>query len=272
MIPRRLWLLWLQGIDNAPAVVRACLASWGRWNPGWQIELLDLERLLTVMPEYRDWGDRWSAIGPTALSDLIRVNLLTRFGGVWADATCLCRKPLDAWLPHLARTGFFAFSDPAPDRLLASWFLAAEAGTPLVARWREESHRYWEQGPTRGLVEACELLSSNRYAAQRADRQLWFDEHHSDYRSHYPYFWFHYLFERLLQDPDLAARWRMVPKMTADIPHRIQQLGLRRAVTDEWVEEFRTGIAPLYKLTYKGDLGAADGDTLLGYSLDPEHW
>src|SRR5262245_44082221 len=109
MIPKRIWFLWLQGIAQAPPLVRACLESWRRWNPDWQIEVLDQSNLDTFLPASAQLGGRSERIQAAALSDLIRVNILNRHGGVWTDATCLCRKPLDVWLPQLAQAGFFAF-------------------------------------------------------------------------------------------------------------------------------------------------------------------
>ena len=53
------------------------------------------------------FGD--SLIPPAAESDLLRLYLLNKYGGVWVDSTNLCRRPLDDWLPSAARQGFFAF-------------------------------------------------------------------------------------------------------------------------------------------------------------------
>lgn len=207
----------------------------------------------------------------TALSDLIRVNLLSQHGGVWADATCLCRKPLDVWLPELAQTGFFAFSNPAEDRLIATWFLAAEPETRLIQCWRDAANRYWN-GHERALVDIPELRGSPTYAAQRANRMLWFDEAQHYYDTHYPYFWFHYLFERLMQEPACASQWDAVPKTTAAIPHRLQHIGLDQPISDEYVRKFQRGTAPLYKLTHKHGLDDTDRETLIGYCLDPSNW
>jgi hypothetical protein len=272
MIPKRLWFLWLQGIEQAPPLVRICLDSWHRWNPDWQIEVLDWSRLESFLPEYPLWCERWAAMNPGALSDLIRVNLLYHHGGVWADATCLCRKPLDVWLHHLARTGFFAFAEPAPDRMLASWFLAANRHAPIIAGWRDLCHGYWEEGTGRRVIPIDDPMHSPGLAEQRSNRLLWFDEAHASTSDRYPYFWLHYLFEKMTLDPDSGSRWRSVPKVTADIPHRLQQLGLDRVVDTALRQEFRSGIAPIYKLTNKTDCTIADRDKVLGYCLDPENW
>src|SRR5690606_23656915 len=110
-----LWLLWLQGWDEAPPVARACLESWRRLNPGWDVRALDgtaIERY--VGP--RAFA-RIAAVPkePEAFSDQIRIELLYRHGGVWTDATAMCARPLDDWLPERMSTGFFAFARPTPD-------------------------------------------------------------------------------------------------------------------------------------------------------------
>jgi hypothetical protein len=272
MIPKRIWFLWLQGIEKAPALVRTCLESWRYWNPEWRIEVLDWTCLETFLPSAAQLGKRWPGMHAAALSDLIRVNLLDRHGGVWTDATCLCRKPLDVWLPYLAQTGFFAFANPAEDRLVATWFLAAEPETRLIKCWRDEANRYWDNGHQRELIDIPELLGSPTYAPERANRMLWFDEAQSYFGTHYPYFWFHYLFERLMQKPACASQWHAVPKISAHIPHRLQHIGLDRPMSDEYVREFQRGIAPLYKLTHKRGMDHTDQGTLIGYCLDPANW
>ncbi|RDJ93388.1 DUF2847 family protein, partial [Lacticaseibacillus rhamnosus] len=96
-IPRRIWFLWLQGLDEAPPVVRMCYESWRQQNPGWELIFLTAENV-------GDWVDfqpsspRLSHLSRNHLSDLIRIALLSKYGGVWVDSTCLCVQDLDRWL------------------------------------------------------------------------------------------------------------------------------------------------------------------------------
>ncbi len=50
VVPRTIWILWLQGRENAPELVKRCLRSWEYHNPGWTIRVLDAETL----PAYID--------------------------------------------------------------------------------------------------------------------------------------------------------------------------------------------------------------------------
>lgn len=57
-------------------------------------------------------------------------------GGVWADATLWCARPLDDWLEPSCRTaGFFGYDRPAADRPIATWFLAAAADSRIASLW-----------------------------------------------------------------------------------------------------------------------------------------
>ena len=97
--PRIVWMLWLQGWDQAPDVARAALASWLGRNPGWRVHAIDraaLDQFLPISVLAAIFG---TPKEPEALSDQIRLELLARYGGVWVDATALCARPLDAWLP-----------------------------------------------------------------------------------------------------------------------------------------------------------------------------
>lgn len=273
---KTIWFPWLQGIDHAPAVVKACLGSWTMMNPGWKVRFVEWPALPSLFPDDEALRDRIAhcgMLGEAVASDLIRVNLLHRYGGVWADATCLCRKPLDLWLPMLAAQGFFAFSAPAPDRILSSWFLAARRGNPIVAGWCRSVMHYWAGNPPRSLVSIDDLETDPRYREHRRNRGLWFDQFRPEYRSQCPYFWPHYAFEQMLaNDADLAAQWNLVPKMTAAIPHRLQDHGLHKPVDPAFRNEFSNGIAPVFKLTHKTALSAEDRSTVFGYCLDPANW
>lgn len=133
-IPRILWIFWAQGEDAAPPVVKKCIASWRRHNPDWDIRILDAHtaQALTMLPDLPD------NLPFRFKSNLLRLNLLARHGGVWADATTYCHRPLDQWIHLLGgQTGFFVFSAPHTDRWIDNWFIASDPENPLVTAWRD---------------------------------------------------------------------------------------------------------------------------------------
>jgi len=108
-----------------------------------------------------------------ALSDQIRLELLDRYGGVWADATTICARPLDEWLGEAMPHGFAALSRPGPDRMISTWFLAAEKGSEIVERWRAATHAYWDGRRNRGSYFWVHELFAECHAADRSFREMW---------------------------------------------------------------------------------------------------
>lgn len=226
-----IWTLWFQGWDSAPNLVKACLESWKSHNPDWEIRALDADNLqdfLTadsdkVLPPFDD-------VPLAAKSDLVRIALLRKFGGVWVDATLYCLRPLDEWLPAVMQSGFFAFARPKPDRLLSSWFLAAESNHRIITHWFDACHFYWH-----GRTE------------------------------HHHYFWFHYLFEDIYKSQSIVKRlWDETPKISADLPLFMVPYA-ERLNSPPTLEDYRVlhgDRTPVLKLTHKGNPGSFAPDTL----------
>jgi hypothetical protein len=218
-LPRVIWLLWLQGWGVAPELVRACAETWRRHNPGWNVRLVDRASLTDVVPDDAFAALAGKTLEPEAMSDVVRIELLSRYGGVWADATAYCLEPLDRWLPPRMTAGFFAFARPGPDRMLSSWFLAAVQGSGIVQRWRAATRAYW---------------------ATRTSR-----DH---------YFWFHRLFaECHAADPWFREAWDAVPALSALGPHRFEPYELRLAEPPTADDEsfLAAPDVPVLKLTHK---------------------
>lgn len=131
-IPRILWIFWAQGEEAAPPVVKTCIASWRRLNPDWDIRVLDNAAAEALV----DLSGLPPQLPMRLKADWLRLRLLAQHGGVWTDATTLCHRPLDEWLPLQAdQTGFFVFSSPHSDRWFSSWFIAAHPQNPLIGAW-----------------------------------------------------------------------------------------------------------------------------------------
>jgi hypothetical protein len=139
-MPRRIYLYWDKGFDQAPDVVRLCAKSWQVLNPGWEVTLLDA----TAAQEIVDRTALPQDIREAHYSDILRTRLLTQHGGVWADATLLALRPLDDWLLQImTQTRFFAFSRETRDRILANWFLASRRDDPVIAAIDGTLQQFW---------------------------------------------------------------------------------------------------------------------------------
>lgn len=262
-LPKTIWFLWLQGIDNAPPVVKRCHETWVRHNPGWNIILLDegnIAEHINIRPRQ---------VSKQAFSDILRISLLAKHGGVWVDATCFCMQPLDDWLPRYFTTGFFAFNRPAPDRMISSWFIAAGKYNFIANAYQKTVEAYWDDNPALKPVKSWVTRFFNDYL-QNQDTQLWFSALATKVLKVYPYFWFHFLFEHLYKrDINFKEVWDDTPKFSAEMPNRFKlTASLFEPLNADLKTEIDNKIAPLYKLTWKFELGMDKPGTVMDYFLN----
>jgi hypothetical protein len=273
---RIVWMLWLQGPDAAPELVRACHRSWVERNPGWEVRLLSRETVTAYLDEHFARQLFSLLVPPQKIANLIRLYLLSRHGGVWADADCWCAQPLDGWLPDRMAGGFFAFRFPAdawlnsyrhrrlmrivarsPDRIMDNWFLAGVAGNFISSTFLRE-HMALLQSSRSGLVRrrlrlATALLRRNPYlSAMLSSRWL------LRLAAMFPYPVFHFHFARLLlEDEAFDAAWRAVPAHSVVEALRYGRT-LGQAVDPVFLDDMAgRGAAPVFKLHWDVTDGAS---------------
>lgn len=268
-IPKTIWFLWFQGLDKAPYVVRKCHESWVARNPGWRIVLLD-ESSLPGFGTVNYSAGALGSVSPAHRAGLLRLDLLAHHGGVWADATSLCVRPLDDWLPECTRSGFFAFSRPAPDRVLSTWFLAAEHGNILSARLFGRMHSYWNSRIFHNEERKLVVVALTRLLQGSArTRGWWFSRPVTKWLGIHPYFAISYAFEKLIRDdPSCAEIWNRTPKVSAHPPHRPYRAGLLSPLSEELRSEIDHHDVPVYKTSWRVDDDKIPASSVLAYLLD----
>ena len=218
---KTVWMFWHDWSD-APDIARKSVESWTIRNPDWDVRPL-------CWSSVGDWLDAEVIARIRSLdiciqhqTDLLRLELLFRHGGVWADATSFCAWPLSDWLPDCLRQGFFAFRRDiiqTPQRPIANWFLAASAGSDLLAQLRVKVWAYWEQRARTG-----------------------------------DYFWFHGVFANALTtDAGFAVAWEKVPAISCMHPFHAgpNSPALPQKPTEAHLRLLADPPAPVYKLTHK---------------------
>lgn len=252
MPPRILWICWYQGVDQAPALIKACLNSWRTHAPGWELRILDAHSWQAWLPPASVARlPRFGQLSAAMQSDWLRLQLLQTHGGVWADATLLCRAPLEPWLGPLCTSGFFAFRDPGPDRLLSSWLLASEPSHPLTQAWLERFERFLllpQQPWLPPLQKQIRQTLKRRFRTSPHAARLWCHPITQFLTAHRPYFSLHYCFaEAIRTEPRLQHLWNQVPRRPAAPCHWLQdeaQQPMRPAL----LQDLQQHAAPVFKL------------------------
>jgi Mannosyltransferase OCH1 and related enzymes len=232
----KIWIYWHQGIENAPGLVKDCVDTWQILNPKSDIIILSgasISDYISVDHIHRKVLKH--RLGIAAYSDLLRIELLHKYGGIWIDATVLCLRPLDQWL-DLTSKDFFAFSSPGPDRMISSWFLAAASDSIIVDYWYHATRAYWQ-----------------RWHPRR------------------PYYWFHYLFNKLYKShTSFGSEWDKAQKISADGPHHMAPFRQKffETATSQRIKALKQVDPPVLKLTYKCLEGPYPSGSMIRYIMD----
>lgn len=155
----KIWFCWLQGIDQAPEMVRVCLESQRRMF-GDRVVVLDDRnyRQWVELPDYVEEKYRKGMIPGALFSDLLRLELLIRYGGMWIDSTVLV-TPIESdekwdlqgtykgltW-EEIEKSDLFVFRYFRSGRVvgMSNWLIHAKAGNPLLADIRNMLLAYWK--------------------------------------------------------------------------------------------------------------------------------
>lgn len=145
---RTIWVFWMQGMENAPALVRKCYDSVCRNIPqGYDVILLTDKNLREYVSLPKFVWDKYEqgCITTTHLSDIIRVELLCTYGGCWVDATVFCSGPVPE---YMVSGEMFLFQDSITEKLvirMSSWWLCAERTNRLMHAVRNMLYDFWGQ-------------------------------------------------------------------------------------------------------------------------------
>ena len=113
---KTIWIFWAQGEAHLAAQKQgkygnclvACVQKWRDLNPKWTVEVVDDARAKELSASYARFFNK-GAIGQALLSDVLRLDLLNRYGGVWADVSVCPVAPLDDYIEEkLAPAGFYS--------------------------------------------------------------------------------------------------------------------------------------------------------------------
>lgn len=141
----RIWTMWWQGRDAMPEAIRQCHDSLLRNARGHEVILIDKHnyRDYVSLPEWVITKLDEKKIGLSHFSDLVRLHLLSRYGGLWVDSALFVLRPFVMTEP------LFMPSFPESGAICQGrwWFgiLGAPAGFKLVEFMKDSLLRYWSR-------------------------------------------------------------------------------------------------------------------------------
>lgn len=141
--PNKIWTCWLQGIENAPEIIVKCIGSI-RAQYGDDVIILSDNNIATYLdiPDYISLKREKGIINNTAYSDIIRIMIIEKYGGIWLDGTTWLFDRIPSYIENsnlflyrsIARSGFVAFG-----------LIAAKPQNEIISKTRKILLKYWEK-------------------------------------------------------------------------------------------------------------------------------
>lgn len=225
----KVWVCWLQGMENAPLLVQVCYASLCRNLIGREVILLkeDNIRDYVCLPDFIEEKHRKGLIPLPHFTDLLRLELLIKYGGTWIDATVLCTgRPAEnadkisntdnTNLSDMLDADLFLFQQLRKGEMrylgISNWFITSCADNWVLKIQRDLLYQYWR-----------------------------------DYNCVIHFYIFHLLFGMIMdKHPEVAAK---IPRHGNNIPHYLsRRMGER--YDNNWMEELKKRTC-FHKLSYR---------------------
>lgn len=141
-IPKTIWTYW--DSDELPDFVSKCIDKWRRLHPDWSIIVLNPNNLKDYLPEIDIFKLKFADTKPRQ-SDFVRLHILPKFGGVWADASMVPTRSWD-WVVDAQKNkgsdfiGYYRHGATTKPEypVIESWFFACPKGSNFVSKLRDE--------------------------------------------------------------------------------------------------------------------------------------
>lgn len=147
---KTIWIFWWQGIEDAPEIVKICYQSVVEHMKEWKVILLTENNYkhYTNIPDFIMEKVSKGTITLTHFSDILRLDLLIRRGGLWLDATVLCTN---GDIPHvIIQSSLFVYQTQKPGAdghasLLSSWCMWAKRENHILKATQSLLYTYWRR-------------------------------------------------------------------------------------------------------------------------------
>ncbi len=148
-----IWVCWWQGENQAPDIVKRCIATIRANAPGHKVIIITEDNYhdFVTFPEWVERKRKAGIMSRTHYSDLLRLSLLSKYGGMWVDSTFFCTGDISqyfSWpLWSIKRPDYFHAS--VASGYFANYSLGCDfAHRKVFAIIRDFTFEYWRKYDT----------------------------------------------------------------------------------------------------------------------------
>lgn len=142
-----IWSIWLQGEENAPLLVKKCFESIRR-NNQWELIVItksNMDQFVKIPPRILSKYLK-GLISHTSFSELLRIELLNKYGGLWVDSTIFFTQNNEydfSEVDFLSLKGIDRFSPGEPLGFIPVFFMYSKCDLEYIKFVRDLLFSYW---------------------------------------------------------------------------------------------------------------------------------
>lgn len=117
----------------------------------YEIKIIDAEnwKVFVELPDYIEMKWKKKQIPPALFSDLLRLELLIKYGGTWIDSTVLCTGNVNEnHNDNYLKADLFLFQytpeGATMDVSISNWFISAHSNNEVLMTLRDMLFAYWK--------------------------------------------------------------------------------------------------------------------------------
>lgn len=149
IIDNKVYNCWMQGLDSAPPLVRACLLSQREFIRNKEFVVITQQnyKQYVSLPQFIMDKYEKGIIPHAHFTDLIRLELLIQHGGTWIDSTVLFSS--GDYPDAIMNCPLFMFqyinNKTKKFRGISNWFISAHSHNKLLTVLRDMLFEYWRE-------------------------------------------------------------------------------------------------------------------------------
>ena len=210
-LPKQIFSYWHSGFDNIEPHLAGLRKLWKAQNPNWKIHELNQENLkkwlpISVIQSIDTLHPNLTLAGKT---DMYRMELLKRYGGVWLDATVLTTKPMEEWL--IDNNGDMVLSDL------------------VMVNWRTDKQRITMKNSGHFLFSYNTYIMVSKAKDTFINKLL--DESYAFFqgsdKQKLDYHWLHNIMQQLIQTDPKFRQWHQQAQQARLVTQRASELFFR---------------------------------------------
>lgn len=225
------WVCWFQGEKDAPPIVKTCIASIKKYSKNKKLHVIDRNNFMKYVniPSYIIEKWKKGTITDTHFSDILRLELLIKYGGTWLDATTLLTGEISEFIYE--RNLFMFTSKNIEDCTITanSWFIFSVKENRILKTARDLLYDYWKR--------------ENKLKE---------------------YFLLHFFITMAIKK--YSTDWEDTFWITDDIAHTVSLNLYKKYNKEEWNEILK--LSTIHKLTYKIDKNKDLKNTFYDYIIN----